>query len=462
MKLKSINKLSALICLIYGLTLPAFAKTLVVDGNDYPPESNETYEATSTQSALTVTNNGSYTGVANINLESTFDSIAAVDVNAESRLTLAESAITTTGSRAYGIHLANSSGTFSNVNIGTKGEDAGGLLAQESTLTLTGGAITIDVGGFAYGIGLFDSTGTVRGVNIETTGYADSAVIAVSSTLTLTNSDLSVGNSSGNGLDFMDSTVIASNVNIKTTGYYSRALAVLDSSTLALTDSDISATGDGANALYIDYNSSGTVSLNHNTLTGGILVTGSSTLDLTGSNGAVITGNIEAEADFYDENVAGSTINITLSGQGTQLIGNLTQDETSAITLDISDGAALIGSGTVSNLTLGDDAILGYTDNGPLVINGAITIGENILIDFSSLTETGDYTLLDWSGAAVSGDITADKFNIAGTEVKGTFTVDGAQLTFNATAIPEPSIYILLGIGIGVLLLTARRRSNQS
>jgi hypothetical protein len=42
----------------------------------------------------------------------------------------------------------------------------------------------------------------------------------------------------------------------------------------------------------------------------------------------------------------------------------------------------------------------------------------------------------------------------------GTFTIDGTQLTFHATAIPEPSTWFLLGTGLGILLLTAHRRRN--
>jgi hypothetical protein len=42
----------------------------------------------------------------------------------------------------------------------------------------------------------------------------------------------------------------------------------------------------------------------------------------------------------------------------------------------------------------------------------------------------------------------------------GTFTVENNQLTFNATAIPEPSTWFLLGTGLGILLLTAHRRRN--
>jgi hypothetical protein len=527
MKLKSTNKLSAIICGLTLLPLTLLAQNAVITTSttEIGPIS---YHDVSGTSALTVTGNGvangvvyngtditltaTYTGsyalpsknlahgayvtsratltltggtvstsgvighgivlayssnatLNNVNIKTTRNGSYGVYAESSGSNTLAMTggSITTGGQNAYGMRIDNSSGTIRDVNIETKESGAIGVSTINCTLTLTGGTITID-GNLASGIAMYNTTGILSNVNIKTKGEYGYGVSAISSsTLILTGGTITTeGYDNANGIrlgTYSSGTV--RDVNIETKGEYSSGVYAEEADTLTLIDSDINSTG---NALYF-YSSNGTVSLNHNTWTGDIAIEESATLALTGSNGTVLTGDVKSGNPEYDEYQAGSTIGITLSDEGSKLIGNVTHSDISTVTLTLADGAAFIGSGTLTSLTLGDNTILGYTDNGPLVIDGTLAIGDNILIDFSSLTETGLYTVLDWSDASVTGDdITAEKFNIAGTEVEGTFTVntENKQLTFNATAIPEPSVYILLGIGLGLLLITARRRNVQS
>jgi autotransporter family porin len=493
MNIKSINKLSAIICGLIFLPLPLLAQNKIVTSST--TEGPASYHDVADYSALDIRGNGVIYDGTDITLTATYNTdfyspnvlAKGAYVTDQATLSLTDSAITTTGFSGHGILLDNySTGTVSNVNIKTTGNDSRGVFAQsDSTLTLTGGTITT-TGSWGYGIALYDtSTGTVNSVNIETKGVysigvsagnystltlTDSDIITGSnnaigislvggvsgtirnvnietkgyygygvstegfSTLTLTGGTITTANNNSYGISLVDgASGTVSNVNIKTKGNGSHGVNVALSSTLTLTDSDISATGDNSNAIYLFYNNTVTVSLNKNTLTGNITVEDVSTLALTGSNGTVITGDIIKDAS--------STVNLTLS-----------------------NNAAFIGSGTVSNLVLGDNAILGYTDNGPLVIDGTLPLGDNIVIDFSNFTETGLYTILDWSNATALSDITDAQFNIATPGVEGDFTVntENKQLTFNATAIPEPFVYFLLGTGIALLLLTARRRNAQS
>jgi hypothetical protein len=299
------------------------------------------------------------------------------------------------------------------------------------------------------------------GTNIKASSIlSHGAVVVYSSTLSLIDSTVTTTADGSTGIHINnESSGTLRNVTIETKGKNAYGVSVTES-TLTLTDSNISATGNNSNALYVSYYSTGTVNLNHNTLTGNILVLGDSTLNLIGSNGTVITGNITANVPFDAPHY--SIANLTLTGEGSKIIGNVAQDASSTITLDISDGAAFIGSGTVSNLTLGDDAILGYTGNGPLVIETTLTIGDGILIDFSNITveDSDEFTILDWTSAELVGEVTVGQFTATnlGPDMDGTFTVSETGLTFNATAVPEPSVYILLGIGLGILLITAHRR----
>jgi hypothetical protein len=294
-------------------------------------------------------------------------------------------------------------------------------------------------------------------VTIETTGtYAYGVGAQDSSTLALSGGTITTSADDTHGITLSNSSSgTVSNVSIETTGVISHGVFA-NSSTLTLTDSDNSATGSNANTLYLTFRSTGTVSLNGNTLTGGIYAGGTSTLTLSGSNGTVLTGNVTGSSN--------STIDLSLSGEDTRLIGNIIKDSASTVNLTLGGGASFVGSGTLTNLTLEDGAILGYA-NDILYVDGTLTLGDSILIDLSALTETGNYTLLDWNGATISGgSVTEAQFINASDGVEGTFSVNGSTLIFNATAIPEPSTCFLLGTGLGLLLLTLRqhRRNAQS
>jgi hypothetical protein len=397
--------------LLGAAALNAFAVNEIVTSST--TELDQTYEGTATEAALRVEGEGvTYTGE-NIILSSTFAADSFDDFTGKG-LYVQNNAIVsllggsiTTGRDGIGLYLTGTSNaTLTNVNITATGDDSYGVyLNYASTLTLTGGAINV-AGDYSGGLYLKNyseegfSTATVSGVDINVTGKDAMGLL-------------------------------------------------LENTSLTLTDSNINATGEMAFGLSL-MDSDATVDLNNNTLTGNIYV-GGGELTLTGSNGSKIT----AGQVFGDDSV----IDITLTGDGTVFSGNLNASDEDAftITITINAGALLEGGGTVSDLVLNDGASYAYhPDYGALTITDSIQVGDNITIDFSNLAESADYTVLDWSDAAVIGTISDSQFTAIG--ATGEFHVDdNGQLIFTA-AIPEPTTWFLLSLGLGALVLIRRRR----
>ncbi|MDR1145179.1 MAG: PEP-CTERM sorting domain-containing protein [Verrucomicrobiales bacterium] len=178
--------------------------------------------------------------------------------------------------------------------------------------------------------------------------------------------------------------------------------------------------------------------------------------NITLANGSVIIG------DVWSGN---SSNKITLTGANTALHGNFfTSDSASnaALIVDISDGALFEGAGTVSELTLGTGAIYKYT-GGSLTVTGSISIGNNVTIDLSNFLNPADLeglTILDWSGATGAEELNLNQFNFitAQSTDPGDFTIENGQIIYTTAAVPEPSIWFLLGAGFGVLALLRLRR----
>jgi hypothetical protein len=407
MKPSIIKKLTLSLTLLGGCTLNAGAQGLIVDGsNAYGNESN--YIVTD-GAALSVINGGTYSGT-NITLSANGgDAGAAVVVGEGSQLFLTGGSITSEYASATALRLAGTgaNAVLNNVNITTP---LIGVYAKAgSELTVDGGTIQS-----AWGIHLEHNT---------------SATI---SNAVITASDYGIISYGDGGAAPVNLTLNNTSINVSTGGWWSMDLE----------------------------NTNATVNLGaNNTLTveNAILVA-NSTLTLTGSAGSTIsTGNTYIVAS------GSSTIDISLTDADTTLQTYFIQeDDNSDINLTLGDGATLNAGGTVNELTLNDGATYIYYAGG---LNAdTITINGNVTIDLTYLwqvtpDENDNYTVFNGT-VTLSDGATLNYDNLPGNLTAGSngFTVDdNGQLVFNAV-IPEPSTWFLLGAGLGVLVLTRRRR----
>jgi len=249
--------------------------------------------------------------------------------------------ISTTGYRAYGLHLENSDSNTTNLtgNITTSGDEAHGLffINSNSNITTLIGDIRAEEGWFGIGgDGLHlensDSNTTNLTGDITTTGF-------IGNGLFLENSDSNttelIGNitTEGNGADgvylytsnFNTTTLTG---NITTSGYIGNGLFLQnsDSNTTTLTG-DINTTGNRAYGLYLYDSDSNTTTLTGDIGTTGLYADG---LNLSSSDSNIInlTGSLSAtDTGAYAINMNSTSDNNTIVfNQGSQIIGGLYND----------------------------------------------------------------------------------------------------------------------------------------
>jgi hypothetical protein len=343
-------------------------------------------------------------------------------------------------------YLSSGTGTAIAVQIGRSGNGVGGLLVNGGTLS---GVRSVEIGGSVN-----DGTGTLEisnaGIVSGTTtyvghSYGQGTLLLNGGTLKTNTLHLAFGASSAGVLEIG--------------GDGSGQITRMDNSTAtAITGG--SGTGTlkfthSGNINFANAISGANLSLEHHS--GTTTLTASSNVKNLSVSGGVL--NLGAAATLTLQNGSAATVGDggTLGGAGTLAGGPLT----------VAAGGRLVTTLTLANgITLQTGAILDYVGNasGLVVSDGTpITIGNGILVDFSGVTLTdGESYLIARFGEDYGDTLNANSFTATGLGdgMTGTFTaeVPHGELLFHATAVPEPTTWLLLSVGFGALALSRRRK----
>jgi T5SS/PEP-CTERM-associated repeat protein len=202
--------------------------------------------------------------------------------------------------------------------------------------------------------------------------------------------------------------------------------------------------------------------------------------DINGSNISIEhqsgTTSLTGYISVHDVDVSGGTMEVgnALDASGDILVRDGARLSgygvyaAAANEINIVNGAAVTSSLELNGYFIYfEDAVLEYVDGYALNVFGNELSIAGLTVDFSAITMgDGDaFIVLDWSGTN-DDNVQFAEFTATGLsdDIGGSFSIQGTQLTFTASAVPEPSTWFLLGAGLGALLLTAhyRRRKAQS
>jgi len=200
--------------------------------------------------------------------------------------------------------------------------------------------------------------------------------------------------------------------------------------------------------------------------------TGAGALVLSGDNTSTLTGLVTVEAGaLVVNNAEGSATGsgdvqvnsgATLAGGGS-IAGNVTLD--GMLAPGNSIGTLAVGGDVTWNGTSGNawNFELGLGDvSDQLALTGDFLKGTGVdfVFDFQSGATTGTFVLVTWDGTTDFSNTDFSYTNL-GSGLAGEFAINGNQLEFTTTAVPEPSTFAVLA-GAGVLGLALWRRRGRA
>ncbi|MDR1144581.1 MAG: hypothetical protein LBK71_00385, partial [Verrucomicrobiales bacterium] len=267
---------------------------------------------------------GELTGTG-LHIDTYGDSSYGIFADSGATFDLTDVAITTTGSRARGIQMINgASGTIRNLAVTTDGLNAQAILFErpDSSLTVIGGTLqTHNADGVAM-------SAYTNGDN-QRLNLTDVDIIAASAGLVI--------NANSSEVHINGGSIKAGSALINASGTGQNEI-FLDQVQTANGDDAVIAGGSVTLTMHTsDMNIGGDLSANDN-----------ANLTLSGSNGTTITGTVSGNDN--------AIIDLTVSGPGSTILGDITQSGSSAVTVIIDNSATGQGGYNGGNLITGEDS----------------------------------------------------------------------------------------------------------